>query len=315
MLDLDSTNELCRVLSDGTRVRLLALLGEEELSVAELTRITGLAQSRVSTHLGRLKEAGLVQLRKNGTTSYYAAKEGHMPSRSRAFWRLIREALDDPRLDADLERATEVIRARHAGRTWADTVAGQMERYYSPGRTWESMARGLLGFLDLGDVLDVASGDGALAELLAPRVKSMTCVDVSSQVVRAGERRLGHLAAVRFVQGDMHELPFRDHAFDDALLMNALPYAHDVTRVLREVARVLRPGGRLVGATLATHDHQDLVAAFDHVGLGFDPDELTRLLTQAGFHVHTCETTHRERRTPHFEVITLHAVKQPRNDQ
>ncbi|MEO1338777.1 MAG: class I SAM-dependent methyltransferase, partial [Myxococcota bacterium] len=249
------------------------------------------------------------------TSGFAAAFGSHWPRRSWPFWRMVREALDDPRLDADLERATEVIRARHIGRTWADTVAGQMERHYSPGRTWESMARGLLGFIQLGDVLDVASGDGAVAELLAPRVRSLTCVDVSAQVIRAGERRLGHLPAVKFVQGDMHELPFADAAFDDVLLMNALPYAHDVTSVMREVARVLRPGGRLVGATLAAHDYQDLVAAFDHVGLGFDPDELRRRLTQAGFRVLACSTTHREKRTPHFEVITLHAIKQSEERQ
>ena len=167
MLTLQSANDLCRLLSDATRLRLLAVLGHEELTVAELTQITGLAQSRVSTHLGKLRDAGLVQIRKNGAGSYYGLRVAALADPVRALWTGLEASLEDVTLAQDLERARALVTARTRG-TWADSVAGAMTRHYSPGRTWESVARGLTGLLQLGAVLDLASGDGAMAELLAP---------------------------------------------------------------------------------------------------------------------------------------------------
>lgn len=308
MLNLKATNELCQVLADASRVRLLALLSHEALSVAELTRVTGLTQSRVSTHLAKLKTAGLVKVRRNGTLSHYAATETATDREEARLWAQLRGRLTDPLLEQDLLRARAEIAARQQP-TWADSVAGQMERHYSPGRTWETTARALLGVLELGEVVDLASGDGALAELLAPRAQSVTCVDVSPSVISAGQGRLGHLENVHFVRGDMHDLPLEPSRFDQAFLMNALTYARDPGVVLKEAARVLRPSGRLVATTLHTHAHADAVQPFDHLQLGFRPEELIRLCRGAGLQVDSCRVTHEEKRAPHFQVITLVAEK------
>jgi SAM-dependent methyltransferase len=309
MFNLQSANDLCRLLGDPTRIRLLALLAHEELTVAELTQVTGLAQSRVSTHLGKLKDADMVHVRRSGPASFYGLRVAAMPEHLRRFWQDLESSLHDPTLARDLERARELVAARAAAATWADSIAGQMQRHYSPGRTWESFARGLVGLLRLGRVVDVASGDGALSELVAPRAEQVTCVDLSRAVVEAGRQRLLHLENVRFVQGDMHALPLPDAAFDQVLLMNALTYAKDAAKVLREAARVLRPGGDLVLTTLDAHAHAEAVAAYEHVNLGFTPRHLFELLRAAGLEPATCQVTHEETRTPHFRVITAQATK------
>ena len=299
--------ELLKLMGDPTRVRLLALLSRDELTVAELTEATQLAQSRVSTHLGKLREAGLVQDRRAGTSSYYRMSRNGMPAGARELWALLEKTRRDPLLAEDRRRLRDAARGR--GRSWADSVAGSMERHYSPGRTWEAALRGLLGLARLGAVLDVASGDCALAELVAPRARSVTCLDVSDTVLAAGRRRLAHLPHVSFRRGDMHALPFADGSFDHVMLLSCLCYADDPARVASEAARVLRPGGSVAVVTLNRHAHRDVVERFDHIQAGFPPDELRGLFESAGLAVELCAVTSRERRTPHFEVLTLHASK------
>lgn len=307
LLDLAGGADLLKMLADPTRVRLLTLLRGEELTVAELTRATRLPQARVSTHLGRLREAGMVRDRRSGSACFYALSGAGMTPAAERVWDALRDATDDAVLREDAARIRDLVASR--GQSWADSVAGQMERHYSPGRTWEAALRGLLGLTRLGDVLDVASGDGAVAELIAPRARSVTCVDLSPRVVAAGSRRLAHLDRVSFQLGDMHALPVANARFDEVLLMHALSYATDPDRVLREAARALRPGGALVALTLKAHQHRAAAANYDHVRPGFDPAALRSSLSDAGFDVELCEVTSREKRAPHFEVITVHATR------
>lgn len=304
---LQTFTDLLRVLGDPSRVRLLSVLAEQELTVAELTGIIQLSQSRVSTHLGRLRDAGLVRGRREGNCAYYTLNDGGMPLEAERLWDTLREITRDPVFEQDRQRARAVVLARLKGQSWADAVAGRMERHYSPGRTWEASARGLLGLCRLGDVLDVASGDGALTELVAPRAATVTCLDVSERVIHAARRRLGHLRGVRFVVGDMHQLPFANGTFDAVMLMNSLTYARDPETAIRESARVLRSGGALVGVTLMQHEHQRAVEVYGHLCLGFEPPTLRSMLERSGLEVQLCEMTSREQRPPFFEVITFHA--------
>lgn len=308
---LQTTTELMKLLGDPTRIRLMHLLAHDEMTVAELTGVTQLGQSRVSTHLGRLRDAGLVRDRRVGTSCFYGLNAHGMTPQASALWKAAIESIRDEVLEQDRLRAEKVLHAREAGRSWADAVAGQMERHYSPGRTWEATTRGLVGLSRLGHVLDVASGDGALAALVAPRASRVTCLDVSPKVVEAGKRRLAHLAHADFVQGDMQALPFDDHAFDAVMLMNCLTYAEAPALVFSEAARVLRPDGVLTGVTLKTHGSGRAVEAYGHVNRGFAPDALSALLTAAGLRVQRCEVTSREQRKPYFEIITFHADKTP----
>lgn len=308
-LDLQQANQHCRLLADSTRLRLLLLLDQEELSVAELAAITQLAQPRVSTHLAKLKDARLVNDRRDGVSVYYRmASELDDPVLS-ALWQVLRRGTEDPLIRQDLERVPQVLAARATVNSWADSVAGDMERHYSPGRTWEATTRALTQLLALGDVLDIASGDGVLAELLAPRARSIRCLDISERVVEAGKMRVSGFDNVSFELGDMHELPIEDASIDTALAMHALTFTQQPHRVFSEVARVLRPGGQLLLVTLGEHQHEKAVAPFGHCNLGFTPAALRELCTKAGLDVHGCTVAAVEKRPPNFSVLTLLAAK------
>lgn len=307
-MDLATASAVLRLLADATRVRLLALLEREELTVAELAAILHLAQPRVSTHLAKLKEAGLVRDRRAGVSAYYRANAESDP-RMHGLLQSLRESIDDAVLREDVARLPTVLAQRAGDSGWADTVAGDMERHYSPGRTWETLARALLQLLETGDVLDIASGDGVTAELLAPHARSVVCVDSSTRVTDAARERLSGFKNVSVVQGDMHALDLPDESFDLVLLLHALTYSETPASVLAEVARVLRPGGRVLAATLGEHDHRGAVEPFDHRNLGFTTDALATLAKRSGLDVISCMRISRERRAPHFEVISLVARK------
>lgn len=307
-MDLAGCSAFLRALSDPTRVRLLALLEREELTVAELAAATRLAQPRVSTHLARLRDLDLVRDRRAGVSAYYRynvdAGQG-----TRALWQALRESADDALLRDDTRRVTAVLAKRAQRANWADSVAGDMERHYSPGRTWETLTRGFVRLLDLGEVLDIASGDGVTAELLSPHARSITCVDASERVVDAARARLAGRANVVVRAGDMHALDLPDAQFDLVLMMHALPYAERPAQAMAEAARVLRRGGRLLACTLARHQHRGTVAEFGHRNLGFTSAELRSLATKAGLGVVSCDLATREHRPPHFEVLALLARK------
>ena len=185
-----------------------------------------------------------------------------------------------------------------------------MERHYSPGRTWEALARAALPMLDPGEVLDVASGDGVLAELLAPHARRYVCIDNSQKVVLAASERLRRLGQVEVLEGDMQALPFDKPQFDLVLLMHALTYAEKPALAVAEAARVLRKGGQLLLTCLARHEHESAVIPFGHVNLGFTEKDLRRFAAKAGLAVQVCQVVTQEKRPPHFEVLALQARKE-----
>ena len=157
-LSIDQSTLLCRLLADASRQRILLLLEAEALSVAEITQITRLSQGRVSTHLSRLRAAGLVTDERVNNVRHFRANLGDPEDPATGLWQTLRARIDDQQAEFDREKAREAVRRRHAGTSWAETVAGRMERHYSPGRSWEANARALLGLVSLGDVLDIARG-------------------------------------------------------------------------------------------------------------------------------------------------------------
>jgi DNA-binding transcriptional ArsR family regulator/protein-L-isoaspartate O-methyltransferase len=306
---LDASSELFQLFAEPTRVRLMALLAKDELTVAELVSITELGQSNVSTHLGRLREAGLLRDRKAGSSTFYALNDGAMPEAARKVWALVEAGTRDARLDADRDRCEKVVRSRARAAGWPDAVAGEMERHYSPGRTWEATARAFLGLMRLGDVLDAGSGDGTIAQLIAPRARSVTCVDRNERMIEAARQRLARQKNVSCRLADVHELPFKDASFDEVLLFNVLTDTHTPGRVVAEAARVLRRGGALVVVTLDEHSHADVTSPYGHVHSGFSPEKVRRMLGKAGLAVDHSDVTSREKRQPNFEVVTAFARK------
>lgn len=299
-MNLSQTVGTLTLLGDESRVRLCALLREQELSVSELVRVTGLAQSRVSSHLARLREGGFVKDRRDGPHAFYVLSEAGLSGAARA---VLDEVLgaNDPQLSADRERLATLLDDRRGALPGA--FAGAMERHYSPGRTWASLAFGLSALLDLGDVLDVGSGDGAVAALLAPHAEKITCVDASARMVEAARTRLSPFAHASALLADATALPLGDATFDTVLLFHTLAYAERPAAVVSECARVLRPGGRLVVLSLEAHDRSDVTSAFGERHPGFSTRALGRMLAKPGLSVKSCAVVTREAKKPHFSVV------------
>ncbi len=184
-----------------------------------------------------------------------------------------------------------------------------MERQYSPGRTWAAVARALTRLIRLGTVVDVASGDGVMAALLAPRAERYVCVDLSARVAEAARQRLAGLAQVEVRVGDMHALPLAAASVDTALLFQALPYSPEPARALAEAARVLKSGGLLIATTLTAHAHAAVVEPYGHRNLGLTPEALAAAAAAAGLAQVEVFVDGRESRPPFFETLTLSAQK------
>lgn len=296
-MDLARTVGTLNVLGDESRLRLCALLRERELSVGDLVRVTGLSQSRVSTHLARLREAGFVRDRRAGQHAFYALSLDSLPAAVKA----VLEGTADPTLEGDLRRLAE-LDAEQRGALPA-SFAGEMDLHYSPGRTWQSLSAGLAGLLRLGDVLDVGSGDGAAAAYVARHCQSLICIDTSARMVEAAQQRFAKLPHVRVQHADVHALPFPAGSFDSILLFHTLTYAEHPQRALEECARVLRPGGRVVVLSLDKHDHRAVTTPFGERHGGFSPRTLRSYLTRAGLSVTCAEVACREAKKPHFQVV------------
>ncbi len=293
------------LLADESRMRLCALLREKELCVTDLVKVTGIAQSRVSTHLGRLREAGFVRDRRNGPQSFYALETRSLPAAVRA---CLEEAAGsgDPTLDGDRKRLKELEAERRGG---SDALTDDLERDYSPGRTWQSLAAGTAALLQLGDVLDVGSGDGAAAATVAPYCRSLTCIDANPRAIQAANARLGRHDNVRAQVADAHDLPFGDASFDAVLVFHTLTYAERPARVVAECARVLRPGGRLVVLCLDEHRQSQVTARYGERHPGFSPRAVRGMLGRAGLTVQSARIASREIKRPHLQVVLAIAEK------
>ncbi len=295
---LSSYVETLALLSDENRLRLCALLRDRELCVTDLVRVTGISQSRVSTHLGRLREAGFVRDRRQGPQSFYAL--GSLPDPARA---LLDEAAgsEDPTIEGDQERLKELDAERRHG--LPETLADEIERDYSPGRTWQSLALGVAALLKLGDVLDVGSGDGAAASVVAPYCGSLTCVDVNAKMLDIAKERLAKFPNVVTRVADVHELPFPESSFDAVLMLHTLTYAERPARALSECGRVLRPGGRLVVQCLDEHRQLEVTTPYGERHHGFSPRKVRSWLTRAGLTDVRADVVSRESKKPRLQVV------------
>ena len=292
--------ETLNLLGDESRIRLCALLVERELCVTDLVRITGISQSRVSTHLGRLREAGVVRDRRQGSQAFYVLAADTLPGTLKA---LLDEAAksEDRTLMSDRKRLLELEAERRGSLN--EFLLDDLERYYSPGRTWRSLASGIAALLSLGDVLDVGAGDGGAAACIAPYCRSLTCDDTNPRLIEAARERLSKFRHARAEVADVHALPYAAGSFDAVLVFHTLTYAEHPAQALAECARVLRPGGRLVLLCLDRHDQQEVTARYGERHPGFSPRTLRGLLADAGLDVKASEVTSREAKKPHLSVV------------
>ncbi len=303
-------NDMFKTLADESRIRLVLLLQQQELTVAELAEITRLAQPRVSTHLSHLKKHQLVQVRKQGVSSYYRLNSEQIEKAYPGLIEMVQTHYADNSLIAqDNQQMALVMNKQAASNQWVDAVAGDMERHYSPGRTWEATTRVIAKLANLGKVLDLGSGDGVLAELMAQNADEYTCVDNNAKAIEAAKARLKHLNNVRFHQNDIHSLPFDKDDFDCVLMLHVLTYSTEPEQVIKQAYKVCKPGGHLMISTLHKHQHQTVLSDYGHKNLGFEPEQLATWCKKAGFSTVNATISSQEQRKPHFKIITVEAKK------
>ena len=279
---MQRASALFRLLADPTRLRLLRVLVKDRFNVSELTGILGLAQSGVSRHMGLLKEAGLVTEAREGGYAYYQLAGG-AGAGGAPLWTLLEEqfagSTADPAVQQDESRLQEVLRHRKENfETHGDI------RQLIPGRSWAAWARALGHLLPPLDVADIGCGEGYLTVETARWARSVTGIDRSDEVLERARALAArrHVGNVQWKKGDLAHLPLHDASVDVALLSQALHHAVDPDEALAEVARVLRPRGRLVVLDLRRHDQKWVSARFGDKWLGFTDGELERLLREAG---------------------------------
>ena len=300
-----------RLLGDENRVRILRLLQQEELSVADLQEILGMGQSRISMQLSLLKNAGLVELRRAGQKNLYkiAAPQGSealFEDLLRSSGREIPCAAED-----DSALALLLLKRKDTLRNYFDELAGRFGRHYVPGRSWKSLAEMLLQLLPPLVIADIGAGEGTMSLLLAQRAKRVIAVDNSEKMVAFGTEvaQRNGVVNLEYRLGDIEELPLADGEADLALLHQSLHHAIHPKKALNEAARVLKPGGRLVVVDLLRHNFEQARELYADVWLGFSQAELVQLINQASFEQPSVSIVHREEEAPYFETLLATAVK------
>ena len=307
MMGLISTSRLLKALADDSRLRILHLLGQEDLTGSDLMEILNMGQSRVSTHLNLLKEVGLVIDRREGRRAVYAIAGG--PG-SALLGQVMKENQGSPELAADLAGLETLRQARREKqRTYFDRVAASFGEQLLPGRTWEGLARALIQLAPRGRYADLGVGDGLLTLMLAEVADVVTAVDISTEMLgqlqaRAKKQGIGNLETV---EGEIEDLPLPDSSHDVVVMSQALHHAQDPVRSLTEARRILVPGGRLLVIDLLAHNEEWVREKLEHVHLGFTELALEALLSEAGFEKAAIQRAARDPQPPHFMTLVATA--------
>jgi len=278
---LDRLVAMLRAAGDPTRLRLLLLLREAELTVSELIEIVGQSQPRVSRHLKLLGEAGLLERFKEGSWVFYrAADRGTGMELTRTLAGL---AGEDP---ADRARLAQVREARAArAAAYFKANAAEWERIRGLHAPDKEVEAAILGRLPgrIASLLDIGTGTGRMLELLSPRAGRAIGIDVSPEMLAIARDRLAGIANAQVRLGDLYRLPFDNGAgFDAVLFHQVLHYLDDPGAAVAEAARVMAPGGHLLIADFAPHGLEFLRDDDAHRRLGFSDREVEGWFAAAG---------------------------------
>ena len=309
---MSSTLKSLRALSDQTRLRIVALLENNELSVNELQEVTRLGQSRISTHLGLLTECELLCSRRDGKRSFYKLNPKADAVTGEFIQLAIRGAKELPEHDSDQINLKRVLQRRgEQAQVYFNQVAGRFDRIYGPGRSWQAFGHLLLRILPPIVVADLGAGEGLLSELLARRCKKVIAVDNSEKIVAFGaaKAKKNGLKNLEFRQGDLQNPPVEANSVDLVVLSQALHHATDPAEAIRSAHRILRPGGQVMILDLLKHNFEKAGELYGDRWPGFAESDLHRWLEDAGFKQVEISIVAAEEQSPHFQTLLASGEK------
>jgi ArsR family transcriptional regulator len=300
---MPSITKMLRALAEPSRLRILLLLKEEELSVAELQEILTMGQSSISTHLSQLKQAGLVEDRRTGKSNLYRLA----PAGGGPLDEILTKAqgeIAEARTDHNAMRRV-VKKRQDKMRAFFDSVAGRLGRDYVPGKSWKSLAEAFLRLLPPMVIADLGAGDGSFALLLAQAATRLIAVDSSQKMLDVAREHAvrNDVVNAEFRLGDMEELPIDDGAVDLAFFSQSLHHAGHPERAVREAWRILRPGGRIVVLDLAKHRFEEARELYADEWLGFSEVEIESMLSDAGFLDAQASVVDKDPEAPQFQTL------------
>ena len=271
-------------LVDPTRVRLLHVLAQHELTVGELCSVVQLPQSTVSRQLRTLSDESWVTTRAEGTSRYYRMNPD-LGDSAKQLWDLVAiDLASDQQAIAHAERVRAVLaKRRMRSREFFAEAARDWERIRESVFGERASLIGLVGLVDDEWIVgDLGCGTGHLTRLLAPFVRRVIGVDTSSAMLDQARVNIGITPNVELRSGELENLPLENHSLDAAVLALVLHNVADPIVALREAVRVLRPGGRLLMLDMMSHDRDDLRQRLGHVWQGFSRDQVITWMQQAG---------------------------------
>ena len=277
-----------KTLSDPTRLRLLALVLHEELSVAELQEILGMGQSRISSQLALLRQAGLVSDRREGKKAFYSLRANLSPAALALLRAAVASVATLPELTEDRTNLERILqKRRRTQEQYFNLIAGRLGKNYCPGRSWEAIGH------------------------LALRLAQVWCIDNSPRMVEVGTELAAKngLANLAYKLGDIEHVPLADASVDLAILSQALHHAQHPQRAVAEAHRILKPGGQVLILDLAEHTFEKARDLYADVWLGFKESALHGFLKTAGFHQVEVATVAVETTEPYFETLLASGVK------
>jgi ubiquinone/menaquinone biosynthesis C-methylase UbiE/biotin operon repressor len=296
-----------RLASDPNRLRLMLLLEQEELSVAELQEILGKGQSQISTNLAQLKQAGLVDDRRTGKNAFY-----RLSAPPELMDLLRRAAAEVPAAEHDRDALQLTVRRRQDNmRRYFDELAGKFGRQYVPGRSWKGIAEALLKLMPPLVIADLGAGEGTISQMMAQKAKKVIAIDNSEKMVEFGSE-LAHKHKIENLEyrlGELEDVPIDSGTVDLAFLSQALHHARHPERAVAEAWRILKPGGRVAILDLNRHHFEEARELYADLWLGFTELEIERFLKGAGFCNAETTIVHRETEAPYLETVLATAEK------
>ncbi len=301
------------LLSDITRLRLLAILHKEELSVAEIQQVLGQSQSTISNQLALMRQAKLVDTRREGKYIYYRADLDLDDATHQVVDAALQLYQSLPESTRDQAALQVILRQRQqAAQNFFNKIAGKMGQLPCPGRTWQAVGPLLAQLVpDHLTIADLGAGEGWLSQLLAQRAKKVIAVDLSPKMVDVGQAEIkAHsIKNLEFRVGDIVAPPIQARSVDIAILSQALHHVAQPSQALIAAYKILKPKGRILILDLMEHHIDEARNLYGDYWLGFNPTDLHLWLKDAGFNKISIQPLEAEAHPPHFQPLLAVATK------